>query len=81
MATVDDAFAIAQSLSPADQIALISRIWEAVLKADFRPSDAELAEVKRRCAEYDAGRMKAVPWEEVRDEAREMLRQRAASHE
>ncbi|HEY4234953.1 MAG TPA: addiction module protein [Lacipirellulaceae bacterium] len=81
MATVDDAFAIAQSLTPAEQIALISRIWEAVPKSEYRPSDADLAEVKRRCAEYDAGRMEAVPWEIVRDEVRKKLRQRSESHE
>jgi putative addiction module component (TIGR02574 family) len=77
MASVEDAFAIAQSLTPAEQIALISRIWEAVPKADFRPSDADVAEMDRRWAEYEAGRMRAIPWEEVRDS----VRQRLKSHE
>ena len=65
MASIDDAYSIAQSLSPAEQVELISRLWESVPKSDFRPSDSDLAEVKRRWAEYEAGRMEAVPWEEV----------------
>jgi putative addiction module component (TIGR02574 family) len=77
IATVDDAFDIAQSLTPAEQIALISRIWEAVPKTIFRPSDADLAEMDRRWAEYEAGRIKAIPWEEVR----KTLRKRLKSHE
>jgi putative addiction module component (TIGR02574 family) len=32
-----------------------------------------LAEVKRRWAEYEAGRMEAIPWEEVRDSVRHRL--------
>ncbi len=77
MASIDDAYSIAQSLSPAEQVELISRLWESVPKSDFKPSDSDLAEVKRRWAEYEAGRMEAVPWEEVRDE----VRRRIASHE
>ena len=77
MATIDDAFSIAQSLTPTEQFELISRLWESMPKADFKPSDADLAEVKRRWAEYEAGRMEAVPWEVVRDE----VRRQNASHE
>jgi putative addiction module component (TIGR02574 family) len=73
MATVDDAFAYAQSLSPAEQVELISRLWESVPKSDFKPSDSDLAEVKRRWAEYEAGRMEAVPWEIVREEIRRQI--------
>jgi putative addiction module component (TIGR02574 family) len=77
MASIDDAFSIAQSLSPAEQVELISRLWESVPKSDFKPSDIDLAEVKRRWAEYQAGRMGAVPWAIVRDE----IRQQIASNE
>ena len=73
MATVDDAFSYAQSLSPAEQIELISRLWESVPKSDFQPPDSHLAEVDRRWEEYKAGRMKTVPWEVVRDEIRRMI--------
>ena len=37
MATVDDAFAYAQSLSPADQQVLVDRLLEAMPRQDFRP--------------------------------------------
>ncbi len=78
MSTVDEAFFAAQSLDPGEKLQLISRIWETIPPAKtFRPSDSDLAEVKRRWADYEAGREKTVPWEEVRDE----IRRRLASHE
>jgi hypothetical protein len=46
------------------------------LNPDFRPSDRALEEVKRRCAEFDAGRMKSVPWEEVESSEADLLRDR-----
>jgi putative addiction module component (TIGR02574 family) len=73
MATVDDAFSFAQSLSPAEQHILIERLLEAMPAQDFRPPDSHLAEVQRRSAEYDAGRMETYSWEEVHDEIQQML--------
>ncbi len=74
MASVDDAFLAAQNLGTDDKLQLISRIWETIPPAgDFRPSDADLAEIKRRSAELDAGAVKAIPWEEVRDSVRSRL--------
>ena len=78
ISSVDEALLIAQSLKPAEKLELISRLWESVRLADgFRPSDADLAEIKRRWAELEAGTVKAIPWETVRDEVRRML----TSHE
>lgn len=78
MASVDDAFSAALNLGTEEKLQLISRIWESIpAKGDFRPSDDDLAEVKRRWAEYEAGRMPAIPWEQVRDS----VRQRINSHE
>ncbi len=78
MSSVNDAFLAAQSLAPAEKLQLISRLWETLPPAeDFRPSDSDLTEVKRRWAEYEAGRIKAVPWEEVRDS----VRRRIESHD
>jgi len=75
---VDEAFLSAQSLKPADKLELISRLWESIRLVDgFRPSDADLEEIKRRWAEYESGKVKAIPWETVRDEIRSKL----ASHE
>jgi putative addiction module component (TIGR02574 family) len=73
MATVDDAFSYAQSLSPAEQHLLIERLLEAMPEQDFQPPASHLAEVERRCAEFDAGRMESFSWEEVRDEARRRI--------
>jgi putative addiction module component (TIGR02574 family) len=73
MATVDDAFSFARSLSPADQQLLVDRLLDAMPPQDFRPTDSQLAEVQRRSAEYDAGRMAAYSWEEVRSEIRSRL--------
>ncbi len=73
MATVDDAFSFAQSLSPTDQQILIERLLAAQAKQDFTPPESHLDEVKRRWAEYEAGRMETIPWEQVRDEIRQMI--------
>lgn len=73
MATVDDAFSYAQSLSPAEQVELISRLWESVPKSEFKPPPTHLAEVERRWAEYKAGRMNAVPWSQVWSEVQAEL--------
>jgi hypothetical protein len=48
VSSVDEAFLSAQSLKPADKLELISRLWESIRHADgFRPSDADLEEIKR----------------------------------
>jgi putative addiction module component (TIGR02574 family) len=73
MATVDDAFSCAQSLSPAEQHVLIERLLDAMPAQNFRPPASHLAEVQRRSAEYDAGRMEAYSWEEVRESVRRII--------
>jgi len=78
VSSVDEAFLIAQSLKPAEKLELISRLWENIRLVDgFRPSDSDLAEIKRRSAELDAGTVKAIPWDVVRDS----VRSRIARHE
>lgn len=75
---VDEAFRAARSLKPAEQLELISRLWENVRCVDgFRLSDREWAEIKRRSAELDGGTTQANPWDVVRDS----VRSRIASHE
>jgi putative addiction module component (TIGR02574 family) len=73
MSTVDNAFLAAQSLGTDEKLQLISRIWNSIPSSSFRPSDRDLAEMKRRWAEYEAGTMEARPWEEVRDSVRRRL--------
>ena len=78
MTNVDTAFLAAESLNNEQKLELISRLWEVVARSgQFRPSDADLAEIKRRSAELDAGLVKTVPWETVRDS----IRSRLAQHE
>ncbi len=78
VSNIDEAFLATQSLKPAEKLELISRLWESVRAVDgFYPSDRDLAEIKRRSAELDAGTVEAVPWDVVRDS----VRSRIASHE
>ena len=78
VSSVDEALLIAQSLKPAEKLELISRLWESIRLVDgFRPSEADLAEIKRRSAELDAGTVTAIPWDVVRDS----VRSRIARHE
>jgi putative addiction module component (TIGR02574 family) len=52
------------------RIQLIEALWETVPEDALPPlSDEWLAEIERRSAEYDAGAVKAIPWEQVRTEA------------
>ena len=74
MSSIDEAFVVAQSLAPAEKLELISRLWEEIrLSGDFRPSNSDLAEIKRRSAELDAGTVTPIPWEAVRDSVRRRL--------
>jgi len=74
MSSVDEAFLAAQALGTQDKLELISRIWQTIPpQGDFRPSDSDVADIKRRWAEYEAGRMKTIPWDEVwKDVEREL---------
>ena len=80
MSSVDDAFLAAESLAPDEKLQLISRIWDTIPPTGtFRPSDSDLAEINRRWAEYEAGREKAIPWEEVWEETQRELNERHES--
>jgi putative addiction module component (TIGR02574 family) len=60
----------ASSLPVPDRIQLIEALWD-TLPADSLPplTDEWVAEIERRSAEYDAGSVQTVPWEQVRAEA------------
>jgi putative addiction module component (TIGR02574 family) len=78
VSNIDDAYSAAQALAPLQKLELISRLWEDVRESgQFRPSDNDLAVIKQRWADYEAGRETAAPWEQVRDE----VRRKIASHE
>ncbi|MCI0331904.1 MAG: addiction module protein [Planctomycetes bacterium] len=71
MNTFDDVLGAAQDLPPTDRIRLIHALWDTVPPEEWPPpSKAWIDEAQRRSAEYDAGRMTASPWPEVRARAR-----------
>ncbi len=71
MNTFDDVFGAAQDLSATDRIRLIHALWDTVPPEQWpMPSVAWLEEAQRRSDEYDAGRMPASPWPDVRARAR-----------
>ena len=63
-------FADASRLPVAERIQLIEALWDTVPEDALPPlSDEWIAEIQRRSAEFDAGLVEAVPWEEVRADA------------
>lgn len=71
METYDDVLGAAQGLPPTDRIRLVQELWATVPPEVWpRPDSSWIEEVQRRSAEYDAGRVMASPWPEVRDRAR-----------
>lgn len=71
MSTFQEILAAARSLSAADRIRLVDAMWEDVSPADWPvPTSEWIAEAGHRSDEYDAGRMTAAPWPEVRERAR-----------
>ena len=71
MATFDDVLATAQNLPASDRVRLMDALWESMEPTDWpAPSDEWVAEAQRRSAEYDAGKMSASRWPEVRQRAR-----------
>jgi putative addiction module component (TIGR02574 family) len=70
MADYETVFAAASGLPIADRVQLIEALWD-TLPADCLPplSDQWIAEIQRRSAEYDAGSVQTVPWEQIRAEA------------
>ena len=67
MADYQALLAEAAQLPVADRIQLIEAIWDSVPESALPPLSEEwLDEIKRRSAEFDAGKVRPVPWEEVR---------------
>ena len=66
-----EALATAQALSTAAQVELIEALIAGLDEADPEPLDeAWIKEIERRSADFDAGRVKPIPWSEVRDRSR-----------
>jgi len=61
----------ALALPAAEQVALIEALIAELDQADPQPlDDAWMDEIRRRSAEYDAGKVTPIPWSAVRDRAR-----------
>jgi putative addiction module component (TIGR02574 family) len=70
MSDYETLLADASRLPVADRIQLIEALWDSVPEDSLPPlTDAWIAEIQRRSAEYDAGLVQTVPWEQVRAEA------------
>lgn len=64
---VQDLYAKASELSPEDRAALAALLLESLEgAADEGAEDAWAKEIERRMADYRAGRIKTIPWPEVR---------------
>ena len=71
MPTFDDVFGAAEALTPFDRIRLVHALWDTIPPDQWPlPSQEWIAEAERRSAEFDAGRMTASIWPEVRERAR-----------
>jgi len=71
MSSFQDILDAARALTTAERFRLVGQLWDDVAPADWPlPSEEWIAEAQRRSAEYDAGRMPASPWVEVRERAR-----------
>jgi putative addiction module component (TIGR02574 family) len=75
MADYDSLLSDASQLPLDARIQLIEALWDTVPE-DAVPALSEewLAEINRRCDEYDAGNVQTIPWEEIRSEALNRLK-------
>jgi len=60
----------ATRLPVADRLDLIDAIWDTLPESSLPPLSHEWREeIARRSAEYDAGSVETIPWEQVKAEA------------
>ena len=73
-----DALLSDASQLPVDtRIQLIEALWDTLPQDSVPPlSDEWLAEIERRSAEFDAGAVQSIPWEQVRADALQRLNKR-----
>lgn len=71
MTTMHEILEAAHALPPAERAQLIHMLWDTISPEDWAPPGSDwIAEVQRRSEAYDAGRMTASPWSEVRQRVR-----------
>ena len=65
-------------LTTAQKLRLIERLWDSIDEADLPPiSRAEAAELDRRIAELDSGKVRAVPLAKAMRQLRSSIRKRS----
>lgn len=70
MPTFETLLVDASRLPVADRIQLFDAIWNTLPEDALPPlGDEWTAEIQRRSAEYDAGGVQTVPWDQVKAEA------------
>jgi putative addiction module component (TIGR02574 family) len=70
MSDYDSLLSDASQLPINERIQLIEALWDTVPENALPPlSDEWLAEIQRRSADYDSGKVRPVPWEQVRADA------------
>lgn len=70
MTTYADVFANASQLPVRDRLQLIEELWDSVPAEALPPiSDEWRAEINKRSAEFDAGTVQPIPWEQIRTDA------------
>jgi putative addiction module component (TIGR02574 family) len=70
MASYESLLSDASRLPVGERIQLIEALWDTVPEESLpRLSDERIAEIERRSAEFDAGTVQPIPWEQVRAEA------------
>jgi putative addiction module component (TIGR02574 family) len=68
----EQVFQTALALPAAEQVEVIEALIAELDQADPQPlAEAPMAELRRRSAEYDAGKVTPIPWSVVRDRVRE----------
>ena len=83
MPTYETLLVDASRLPVADRIQLFDAIWDTIPEDALPPlSDEWAAEIQKRSAEYDAGGVKTVPWDQVKADALQRLAAKSsdASH-
>lgn len=74
MSTLQEVLEAARCLPADDRVELVDELIATLEPADKLLLDDEwLAEIQRRSREYDAGRMAAIPWETVKEQARKRV--------
>ena len=70
-ASIDQVLHAALSLPEDDRVQLVDALIASFDEPDSAPFDeARLTEIKRRSAEYEAGLVQLIPWDEVKKQVR-----------